>query len=203
MSSTVLDILIHDATVLTVDENDHLYCNGTVVVDDRKIETGRPSDRWHSHSQARQPQYCSVALPASGAPALDPSSRRPIYNSTPESADGEGWGKLFAVIGPGAGTGAERRSRQLRPPGCRTVRVRADPTRVVRPRGSGGRTTTRVLSLSDKKTEHSKLYNTSNNNIFLARSGPGAIAVESGSRTTVAPPGCRSGDCADADPKHP
>ena len=44
MSSTPPDILIHDATVLTIDENNHLYRNGTVVVDDGKIETVRPSE---------------------------------------------------------------------------------------------------------------------------------------------------------------
>jgi cytosine/adenosine deaminase-related metal-dependent hydrolase len=38
------DILIHDATVLTVDENNHLYRNGTVVVDDGIIQSVRPSE---------------------------------------------------------------------------------------------------------------------------------------------------------------
>ena len=44
MSRTPPDILIHDATVLTVDENNHLYRNGTVVVDDGVIEMVRPSE---------------------------------------------------------------------------------------------------------------------------------------------------------------
>jgi hypothetical protein len=41
MSRTPPEILIHDATVLTVDESGHLYRNGTVVVDDGTIETAR------------------------------------------------------------------------------------------------------------------------------------------------------------------
>ena len=38
------DILIHDATVLTVDENNHLYRDGTVVVDNGVIQMVRPSE---------------------------------------------------------------------------------------------------------------------------------------------------------------
>ena len=44
MSSTLPDILIHDATVLSVDENNRLYRNGTIVVDDGVIEEVRPSE---------------------------------------------------------------------------------------------------------------------------------------------------------------
>ena len=38
------DILIHDATVLTVDANNRLYRNGTVIVDDGRIQAVRPSE---------------------------------------------------------------------------------------------------------------------------------------------------------------
>ena len=41
------DILIHDATVLTVDEDNHLYRNGTVVVEDgmiREVRSSKPDD---------------------------------------------------------------------------------------------------------------------------------------------------------------
>ncbi|SFH06195.1 5-methylthioadenosine/S-adenosylhomocysteine deaminase [Halopelagius inordinatus] len=38
------DILIHDATVLTVDEKNRLYRNGTVVVDEGTIREVRPSE---------------------------------------------------------------------------------------------------------------------------------------------------------------
>jgi len=41
------DILIHDATVLTVDENNHLYRNGTVVVEGgmiREVRSSKPDD---------------------------------------------------------------------------------------------------------------------------------------------------------------
>jgi cytosine/adenosine deaminase-related metal-dependent hydrolase len=44
MCGTHPDILILDATVVTVDENNHPYSNGTVVVDDGGIERVRPSE---------------------------------------------------------------------------------------------------------------------------------------------------------------
>jgi 5-methylthioadenosine/S-adenosylhomocysteine deaminase len=44
MSSTPPDILIHDAMVLTIDENNHLYRKGTVVVDNGVIQMVRPSE---------------------------------------------------------------------------------------------------------------------------------------------------------------
>ena len=44
MSSPAPDILIHDAVVLTVDKNNHLYRSGTVVVDDGRIQEIRPSE---------------------------------------------------------------------------------------------------------------------------------------------------------------
>jgi hypothetical protein len=48
MSSTKPDILIHDATVLTVDENNHLYRNGTVVVDEGTVREVRQSEMFIS-----------------------------------------------------------------------------------------------------------------------------------------------------------
>ena len=44
MSNIVPDILIHDATVLTVDENNHLYQSGTAVINDGTIQEIRPSE---------------------------------------------------------------------------------------------------------------------------------------------------------------
>ena len=44
MSNPAPDILIHDAVVLTVDKNNHLYRSGTVVVDDGRIREIRPSE---------------------------------------------------------------------------------------------------------------------------------------------------------------
>jgi len=44
MSNPAPDILIHDAVVLTVDKNNHLYRSGTVVVDDGRIQEIRPSE---------------------------------------------------------------------------------------------------------------------------------------------------------------
>lgn len=51
-SSMAPDILLHDATVLTVDENNHLYRNGTVVVEDGVIREVRPSKPADSESAA-------------------------------------------------------------------------------------------------------------------------------------------------------
>ena len=48
----VPDVLIHDATVLTVDENNHLYQSGTVVINDGTIQEIRPSEQGDADAAA-------------------------------------------------------------------------------------------------------------------------------------------------------
>lgn len=83
MTDTAPDIVIHDATVLTVDDRNRLYENGTVVVADGEITAVRSTESGDAEAAAT-PLPCSVSLPPLAV--FQAVKRRGPINTPPRSS---------------------------------------------------------------------------------------------------------------------